>query len=367
MDNMKQLQEIEQSFGIEKAVERHSALQGADEYRGVAEIQAQLVIAQRFPRNEQRCIERIKNAFGRVSLAQQAEFEIPKGGQMVGGETIKALEAIAQLWGNITWEWREVFRDRDYSDVAAYAWDVQSNVRRMVTFRVRHWIDTKKGGRPPKDEREIYELLANMAQRRVRACLKAVIPGDVTEYAIMQARETLRAKFVINDESRRKMLSSFHDLGVSKAQIEKRINRNFESIEQGQWGQLRRIYQSIKDGMIEASEAFEPADINDIRKPKESATDEPVKQQEPKSTEQKQEFQQESKIETIRDEETGEETYFFEGAGYWNRELHSFPPKLTTAGQWRKRRGAAQVDSDTQPPETPPFDAEEEAEIEVKL
>jgi hypothetical protein len=125
---------------------------------------------------------------------------------------------------------------------------------------VRHWRDTKQGGYPLKDEREIYELTANMAQRRVRACIMAVIPGDVFDAAMDQATKTLKASADLSPEGIKKLLGAFAEFGVSKAQIEQRIQRKIDAIQPGQVVSLKQVYASLRDGMSVPTDWFDGAD-----------------------------------------------------------------------------------------------------------
>ena len=165
--------------------------------RELAEMQTKFYMAQQFPRDERRAMDAIMNAFSRPTLAEIANYEYAKGGSSISGLSIHSMQAIAQQWGNMEFGWSEVSRGTGadgvpYSEVRAFALDLQSRTCRPLQFIVRHWRDTKNGGYKLKDEREVYELCANMAQRRVRACLMAVIPKDVQDAAEQQAALTLK-------------------------------------------------------------------------------------------------------------------------------------------------------------------------------
>ena len=354
---------------IEARGDQGSPLIAREEASVTAEIQAQLVIAQKFHRDEVAAVERIDRAFSRVSLAERSEYEYNRGGQTITGPSIHALVAIAQQWGNMAFEWREIERRNGESTVVAYAWDMQTNTRRSTGFTVPHRIDLKGGNsRPCRDDREIYELVANMASRRMRSCLQQVIPQDLVDAAIEKARETLTDKIELSAETREKMLMAFARFNINQSQIEKRIGRKYENVTRNQYLGLRRIYQSIKDGVSNPEDFFQELDVSALKRAideNKSTSANPLKPK--REPEPEPEPKQEPEIETIVDQETGEQTFFSQIGGYWNKEVHSWPPKVNSSGQWRKRRGAAQVDSDTQPTDTPPFGAEEEAEIEVKL
>jgi hypothetical protein len=102
-------------------------------------------------------------------------------------------------------------------------------------------------------------MIANMGQRRKRAVLLAVIPGDVVEAAVQQCEETLHTKADASPEAIKKMVEAFAAFGVTQAQIEARCQRRLEAIRPAQIVMLRRIYASLKDEMSVPSDWFEAA------------------------------------------------------------------------------------------------------------
>ncbi len=234
-----------------------------DSNKAIAEIQTAMTIAKHFPRNEILAIEKIQNAFQRKGLAEVSQYQYARGGTKITGPSIRSAEAIAQLWGNMEFGFRELHRGKDengvgYSEIQAYAWDMESNTKRPTTFIVKHWRDKKNGqGYALTDERDIYELTANMAQRRVRACIINVIPGDVFDTAITQATKTMLASADMSAENIKNMVTSFSSLfNVTKEQIEERIQRKLTAIEPAQVVDLKRIHTSLSDGMSNPSDWF---------------------------------------------------------------------------------------------------------------
>src|SRR4051812_19681604 len=69
--------------------------------RAAQEVQAAMVIAKRFPRDEQKAYAKIMQACKRKSLAEQSQYAYPRGTETVSGPTIRMAEALAQNWGNI--------------------------------------------------------------------------------------------------------------------------------------------------------------------------------------------------------------------------------------------------------------------------
>jgi len=290
---------VSNPFGSNGTASSGNAVALSDHHRAIAEIQAAMMIAQAHPRNQIAAMDRILNACTRPSLANSAVYTYAKGGSNVNGPSIRLAETIAQQWGNIKFGFSEMSRgtERDgvgFSDVKAFAWDLETNTERPLNFRVRHWIDTKSGGRRTRDEREIYELVANMAQRRVRSCILSIVPGDVTEAALDQCSVTMHATADTSPEAVQKLVSAFSAMGVTKTQIETRIQRRLDAIQPAQIVSLRKIYASIKDGMSD-TESWFPADdgqqsakkgaqgLKDLvmEKPAEPAPQEQIEQKQP--------------------------------------------------------------------------------------
>lgn len=227
--------------------------------RAVAEVQAAMLIARQFPRDEKRACDLIINAFSRVALCEVAQYEYGKGGSEVRGPSIRAVEAIAQRWGNVHSAVDEIEQRPGWSTVRAYAYDAESGFQDSKVFQVEHIRHTRSGTYRIEDPREIYEHVANMGARRKRACLLAVIPADVVDVAMSQCDETLHTNAEVTTEAMALMLEKFGAFGVTKEQIEKRIQRRLEAMTPAQLVNLRKVHNSLRDGMSGVAEWFEPA------------------------------------------------------------------------------------------------------------
>lgn len=228
-----------------------------EQQRAIAEVQAAMMIARANPRDQRKAMDRVLNACTRPSLAEAAVYSYAKGGSNVSGPSIRLAEAIAQNWGNMQFGMRELSQANGESTVQAYAWDVETNTRREITFQVPHERHTKRGVSTITDPREVYELVANQGARRLRACILSVIPGDVTEAAVAQCEATMHSRADITPEAISRLVQAFSQLGVTKEQIEVRIQRRLDAIQPAQVVSLRKIYASIKDGMSSPEEWFD--------------------------------------------------------------------------------------------------------------
>ncbi len=234
------------------------ALAQTDQQRAIAEVQAALAIARANPRDPVQAMDRVLNACCRPTLAEAALYQFSRGGSDITGPSIRLAEAVAQAWGNIQFGIRELEQRPGESVVQAYAWDVETNTRREMTFTVPHIRHTRKGSYRLEDPRDIYETVANQGARRLRACILSVIPGDVIEAAVKQCELTLNAHADTSPEALEKMVEAFGKFGVTRAQIEKRIQRRLDAITPAHMVTLKKIYASLRDGMSVPADWFEP-------------------------------------------------------------------------------------------------------------
>lgn len=270
-----------------------TAAADAESARAVAQVQAALVIAKRFPRKSVECMDLILQDCTLPKLAEAATYDYVRGGTSITGATIRLAEAICRRWGNIETGVMELSRHEGYSECLAYAWDLESGYRDTKTFQVRHWRDTKTGGYALTDERDLYELVANMGARRKRSCILSVIPMDVIETAVSQCEKTMRSKIEITDELIVSLLEKFAKHKVTKEMIETRIQRRLakESLTPALVAQLGKIYNSLEDGMSNITDWFKngaaPAETtaSGRKRPKSKKGKEPTPQPEQKTEE----------------------------------------------------------------------------------
>jgi len=225
--------------------------------RQAQEVQVMMGAAKRFPRDELYAMERIKKSCQRMTLAEAAIYQYPRGGQQVSGPSIRLAEAIAQNWGNMDFGVIELERREGASEMMAYAWDLETNTRSTKTFTVRHKRDTKQGSKELTDERDIYEMAANQGARRVRSCIMNVVPGDVLDMAVKEARKTLADgdKRPVN-EILKEMLKAFKDIGVTQDKIERYLDKKAADLLKEDLVDLRGIYTAIKGGQSKKEDYF---------------------------------------------------------------------------------------------------------------
>ena len=227
--------------------------------RQTQEVQGQILMAKKFPRDYIASCNRIMQACQRKGLAEKAMYEYPRGGTKVVGPSIRLAEALAQNWGNMSFGIVELEQKSGESQVMAYAWDLETNTRQEKIFSVPHIRSTKKGNVPLTDPRDIYEMVANQGARRLRSCILGIIPGDVVEDAMEQCNKTMIGKSekpiidLVKD-----MAAIFEkEFSVPLEAIEKYIGCKSSAFSMNDLVRLKRVYTSLKDGMAKREEIFE--------------------------------------------------------------------------------------------------------------
>lgn len=236
--------------------------------REMAEALSAVQMAKAFPRDTIAARDRILNACTRPRLAEVATYQYSRGGQDVTGPSIRLAEMLAQNWGNVGFGIRELEQRNGESTCEAFCWDMETNVRQVKVFQVPHIRYTRQGAKPLTDPRDIYEMIANQGARRLRACILGIIPGDVVEEAVKACDQTLATHVEITPERLKALVEKFAGYGVTKEEIEERIQRRLDTITPAQFVNLGKIYNSLKDGMAKKEDFFKPS-----AKPAQNATD----------------------------------------------------------------------------------------------
>ena len=232
--------------------------------RAIAEAQGKLIIAKRFPRDEVQAYAKAMEACQRPAMAEKAFYSYPRAGQTVEGPTIRFAEELARCWGNIDYGIKELSQDDGKSEMQAYAWDLETNAQSVQNFTNPHQREQKGKMVTLTSQRDIYENNANMATRRLRARILAILPGWFVEDCIAECKRTLAGK---NDtpliDRVKKMILQFAKLGVTQEQIEKRLKKKIETMNADDFVEYTGIFNAIKNGESKVAEWFDSVPIAD--------------------------------------------------------------------------------------------------------
>ena len=226
--------------------------------RAIAEAQGKLVIAKRFPRDEVQSYAKAMEACQRPTMAAKAFYSFPRGGQTVEGPTIRFAEELARCWGNIDYGIKELSQDDGKSEMQAYAWDLETNAQSVQNFTNPHQREQGKKMVTLTSQREIYENNANMATRRLRSRILAILPAWFVEDAIAECKRTLSGQ---NDtpliDRVKKMVVHFAKLGVTQEMIEKRLKRKIDTMTSDDFVEYVGIYNAVKGGESKIADWFD--------------------------------------------------------------------------------------------------------------
>lgn len=239
--------------------------------RQAAEIQAAMVIAQKFPRDTMRSYSRIMEDCKRKTLAEKSVYAYPRGGTTVTGPSIRLAECLARAWGNMDFGITELERKPAMGNIPG-----ESDNDLLLRLGNKHQINNSfhspsfsrqifklENGQKKKiqeqltDERDIYEMIANQGARRLRACILKMIPVDIVESAVDQCEKTMEGGNGPLIDRVRAVVLAFQAYAVTQEMIEKRLGHKIEATSEAELVKLKSIGNSLKDGAASREDFFE--------------------------------------------------------------------------------------------------------------
>src|SRR3990167_6699762 len=77
------------------------------------EIEAPLIVAKKFPRNEVDCFQKLMTACSRSSFAEEARYSFPRGETEVTGPSVNLAREAGRIWGNVEFGLHIIRDDED--------------------------------------------------------------------------------------------------------------------------------------------------------------------------------------------------------------------------------------------------------------
>lgn len=235
-----------------------------EQARAVAEVAAAVRVAQDNPRDESKAVERMRAACRQKALADRAFYSLPRAGGRVEGSSVHLAREIARCWSNVDYGIRELRRDdvKAESEMQAWAWDQEANVRSTRSFIVPHAI---MAGRGSEKRRKVLEDLTDIANnnnsvaaRAVRETIFTILPVWFRTEAEALCAQTLQdggGKTLPQQVAEVK--AAFADnFGVTVAQLEARLDRPAQQWTPQDLGVLRIIGGELQRGEKTVAEVF---------------------------------------------------------------------------------------------------------------
>jgi len=234
-----------------------------EQAKAVAQIEAQVWLALKHPREEAKVRARVLAACKRENFAKRGHYNYPRktkgGGQVdVIGGSINLAKELARTWGNINFGMMIISDSEDERTIRGIAWDMESNASSFSEATFKKLIQ-RGGGWIKPDERDLRELTNKHAAILIRNSIFSLLPADLIDDSVEACLKTLSkpGKKGIDIPA---MIESFQELGVSVKEIEEYIKRDISEITPEEVARLRGFYNAMKDGQATKSEVFGNAD-----------------------------------------------------------------------------------------------------------
>lgn len=241
-----------------------------------ARIKMAYFLAVQKPRNPEDARVRIMTACRRPEFADRVEFRKPTGGTTICGPSVRFAESCIREWGNCLIETQIIYEDDRIRRSKVTALDLETNATYTKEIQVTKTVERRsKNGREGDVQGErvnsygktVYILRATddeLHQKEAALISKAVrneglrlIPSDIVDEGMRIARETLRNQDAEDPKAAmRKIIDSFHGIGVYPKSLAEYIGQDLESLAPHQIQELRGIFRSIRDGELTWSEVI---------------------------------------------------------------------------------------------------------------
>lgn len=263
--------------GITRSVQTSgstAAEQVAEQAR--AEIQGAMVLAKKFPRDEETSRVSIIASCKNLKFAEKSIYKKPVGKikdakgawvqNYVEGPSIRFAEEMIRHWGNVKTQEFIIWEDAERRVVRVVCYDLQSNTAYSEDLIVEKTVERKNAiGREVLRERfnsynekisivlatedEIRNKEKALVSKAIRNNGLRLIPAHIIEEALEVARKVLKEG--VNKDpmaERRKMLDSFVNIGITPKQLQEYLKHPVEQITAEEMLELKEIYNSIRDG-----------------------------------------------------------------------------------------------------------------------
>lgn len=257
-----------------------------EQSRAIAQVQAAVLVARNYPRIQQAAVRAMQEACTQPGLAERAFFGYRRAGTDITGSTVYLLRELARIFGNIDFGVAELRRDDEHgqSEAQSWAWDLETNTRVSTIFIVPHTRDVDGKTKKLTQSRDIYEAIANAGARRLRECIRAVLPAWFVEDAETRCRDTIENP---KDKNNRviplpqriaSIVATYEELGVDLVRLESRAGKPSNAWTAFDVAQLTVTGGSIRRGDVSVDEAFPQVRVSpdEIRSAAAAAAPEPT-------------------------------------------------------------------------------------------
>lgn len=251
-----------------------------------AELQAQMLWAVKFPRDEERAFNTVMQRCKSFTFADKGTYELERKNKRTGEVkkirglgTDLASEALKH-WKNVRISTDLVSETDDSLLLTVSAYDLEANLKIPEMVFVSKTIEkswTEDGQvviseRVNSNGKRVYVVRATDEELRIkiaavvskarRNVILRLIRSDYLEAWLEQAMETKAVeaeKQAKTKEGKEKLLRAFSDLGITQGQLEEYLEHPFGGLTSEEWVHLRGVYRSVKDEGISWKDIMQEA------------------------------------------------------------------------------------------------------------
>lgn len=269
---------FEQSSAIASAMQPQAVGAVAVAATAEAELKAQIVQAREFRRDGQHAYATLMQSCGRAAFAEGCVYRFPRGGTQIEGPSVQLAREAARAWQNMRFGVRIISETDESVHLAGYAFDLERNVyaecHDQFAKLIRRKQSKDRGAKavwvPPKDERDLRELINRRGSLAERNAICKVLPADLIADGFERAKQTIRDAAQGNVKQTRgerikRMVIAYGEIGVTTDMLKRWATvEDLGTISVEQIEELSGIYTSIRDGAATKTDHFPLPTVDEL-------------------------------------------------------------------------------------------------------
>ncbi|HEY0840283.1 MAG TPA: hypothetical protein VGD74_08855 [Vulgatibacter sp.] len=241
-----------------------------------AKTEAHFIMALKRPRDLMVARGKLLDACRRPGFAAGAIYRVPRGGKTIEGPSVRFAEEAIRALGNIQPEMAIVYDDAEKRIVRVTVTDLEANVPYSTDIVIEKKVERSsvKQGQKVYGQRinssgktayiveatedDLQVKQAAQVSKAIRTNALRLVPGDILEEAIAQARATMRDENARDPAAAKKRIAdNFAHIGVSPAELKRYLGRDLSEATPDDLAELHSIGMAIKDRETTWKEALE--------------------------------------------------------------------------------------------------------------
>lgn len=256
-----------QGFGVEEMKQQAEIAAISVAATSRAMVESAFIMALKKPRNENEARARLLDRCADHGFADAAIYSKPVGGGNIEGLSIRFVEDLLALWGNVKVKQTVIFEDDFRRVVNVNVIDLESNTSYESDISIDKTVERKKADATREilrerlntqgervfivkaTEDEVNIKTAAAVSKMIRNNGLRCIPGHIKEEALKKMNAVLEGKIKENPEAeKRKVLDAFNDISIKPEKLEAYLGHPMSDTTPAEIAGLRKVYNALKAG-----------------------------------------------------------------------------------------------------------------------